>query len=89
MSKCSALSINVLFIFEMQEVNGSLFLKANYLSYIILPSLVTVIFPFTTIFASEQSHKFDLSINVLNLICLLGYIYHQYYLTDHELLSIF
>ena len=30
-SKSSALSVSVLFIFEMQEVNGALFLKANFL----------------------------------------------------------
>ena len=32
MSKSSALSMSVLLSFEMQEVNGELFLSANYLS---------------------------------------------------------
>ena len=31
MSKSSAASMSVLFIFEMPEVNGALFLKANFL----------------------------------------------------------
>ena len=53
MSKSSALSMSVLFIFETQEVNRALFLRAYFLSYIILPDLVTVIVPFTTIYASE------------------------------------
>ena len=53
MSKSSALSMSVLFIFEMQETNGALFLKANFLSYRTLFGLVTVIVPFTTIYASE------------------------------------
>ena len=34
--------------------------------------LLTDIFPLTSIYASLQSHKLDLSIAVLNLICLLG-----------------
>ena len=33
--------------------------------------LLTDIFPLTSIYASLQSHKLDLSIAVLNLICLL------------------
>ena len=33
---------------------------------------VRVIVPLTTIYASLKSHKFDLSIDVLNLIFLLG-----------------
>ena len=56
----------------MQEVNGALFLRDNFLSYIILPGLVTVIVLFRTIYASLKLHKSDVSIDVLNLICLLG-----------------
>ena len=33
MSKSSALLVSVLLIFEMQLINGVLFLKANFLSY--------------------------------------------------------
>ena len=62
-SKLSALSINVLLIFEMQERNGALFLKAHFLSYASLLGFVTVLFPFTTIYASLESHKSDLSID--------------------------
>ena len=64
--------MSVLLIFEMQERNGALFLKANFLSYALLSGFVTVIVPFTTIYASLKSHKSNLSIDVLNLICLLG-----------------
>ena len=53
MSRSSALLMSVLFIFEIQEVNGVLFLKANILSYRTLFGLVTVIYPFTTIYTSE------------------------------------
>ena len=52
MPKSSALSISVLLIFEMQLVNGALFLKANFLSYASLSGFVTIIFPLTTIYAS-------------------------------------
>ena len=51
MSKSSALSISVLLIFEMQLINGALFLKANFLSYASLSPAI-VIFPLTTIYAS-------------------------------------
>ena len=50
MSKSSALSMSVLLIFEMQLVNGALFLKPNFLSYASLSEFVTVIFPLTTIY---------------------------------------
>ena len=33
---------------------------------------VRVIVPFTTMYSSLKSHRSDLSIDVLNLICLLG-----------------
>ena len=52
MSKSSALLISVLSIFEMQLVNGALFLRANFLSYASLSGFVTIIFPLTTIYAS-------------------------------------
>ena len=80
--------MSVLLIFEIQETNGALFLNANFLSYALLFGLATLIVPFTTICASLKSHRSYLSIDVLNLISLLGkYYYH--YPTDHELLSTF
>ena len=60
----------------MQLVNGALFLNCKNLFLMSIKSLpfvfVTVITPFTTIYASLKSHRSDLSIDVLNLICLLG-----------------
>ena len=58
MSKSSAFSIKIPFIFEIQEINGALFFKASFLSSaLLLASLftpfVTVIFPFTKIYASK------------------------------------
>ena len=76
--KSSALSISALLIFEIQETNGAYFLSDTSLS-----GFVTVIVPLTTIYASLKSLIIDLSVDVLNSICL----YH--YPTDHELLSIF
>ena len=64
--------MSALSIFEMQEKNGALFLKANFLSYASLFGFITVIVPLTTIYASLKSHRYDHSIDVLNLICLLG-----------------
>ena len=52
MSKSFALSTNVLLIFVMQQINGALFLKANYLSYALLFGSITLIVPLTTIYAS-------------------------------------
>ena len=52
MSKFSTLSISVLLIFEMQLVNDTLLLKANFLSYASLSGFVSVIYPLTTIYAS-------------------------------------
>ena len=50
MCKSSALSISVLLIFEMKEINGALFLKANFLSYASsLFGSVIVIVPLTTV----------------------------------------
>ena len=71
MCKPSALSISVLLIFQMQLVNGASFLSAHFLSYALLFGFVTVTFPLTAIYASLKSHRSDLNIDVLNLICLL------------------
>ena len=64
--------MRVLLIFEMQEIKGALFLKANFLSYALLSWFVTVIVPLTTISASLKSHRSYLNIGVLNLIRFLG-----------------
>ena len=52
LSRSSALSINVLFIIDMHDLNGALFLKVTF-SFHLLSSLVPValILPFTTIYA--------------------------------------
>ena len=68
-----ALSIWVLFILLIQLVNGAQFLNITFL-LVLFPSaavLLTVIFPLTSIYTSLQSLKLDLSVDVLNLICLL------------------
>ena len=52
MSKSSALSTSVLLIFEMELINGALFLKDNFLSYTALSGSAIVIAPLTTIYAS-------------------------------------
>ena len=57
----------------MQLVNGAQFLIITFLLVLFAAAvLLTVIFPLTSIHASLQSHKLDLSIAVLSLICLLG-----------------
>ena len=60
----------------MKLVNGALFLNAKDLFLMSIKplsaSFVRVIPPLATIYASLKPHKSDLSINVLNLICLLG-----------------
>ena len=60
----------------MQLVNGALFLNAKDLFLMSIKPhsfvFVRVIVPFTTMYASLKSHRSDLSIDVLNLICLLG-----------------
>ena len=64
--------MSVLLIFEMQLIHGALFLNVKGLSFLLLllpPSAVIV--PLTIIYASLKSHKSDLSIDVLNCICLL------------------
>ena len=94
--KSSALSIFTPLIFEIQLINGALFLKTNFFSpnaslYAVLVAvalaaarlgssissavnvfLLTIIFPFTTIYASLKSHKSYLNIEVLILISLFG-----------------
>ena len=54
LSRFSALSKNVLLIFNMRGLNGALFLKVSFL-FIMLASLVplTLILPFTTIYTSR------------------------------------
>ena len=64
--------MSVLLIFEMQETNGALFLKAIFLSNASLFGFATVVFLFTAIYTSLKSHRSDRSIDVLNLICLPG-----------------
>ena len=66
MSKSSALSMSVLLIFEMQLRNGALFLKANFLSYALYHY-----FSFNSNIYTTKSHRSDLNIDALNLICLL------------------
>ena len=73
----STLSIWVLFILLMELVNGEQFLNITFLIVLFTaaPSaavLLAYIFPLTSTYASLSSHKLDLSIDVLNLICLLG-----------------
>ena len=53
MSRCSALSMNVLLIFDMCDVKEALFLKVSF-SFLLIASLVplTLTLPFTTISAS-------------------------------------
>ena len=64
--------MSVLLIFEMQEINGALLLKATFLPNALLSGYVTIIVPLGTIFASLKSHRSDFRIDVLNVICLLG-----------------
>ena len=64
--------MSVLLIFEVQETNSALFLSANFSSCALLFGLVTLIVHFIAIYASLKSHRSDLRIDVLNLICLLG-----------------
>ena len=60
----------------MQLVNGAEFLDITFLLVLFAAApeavVLTVIFPLTSIYASLESHKLDLSMAVLNLICLLG-----------------
>ena len=65
--------MSVLLIFEMQETNSELFVKAYFLSYALLFGSVTIIVSLTTTYVSLKSHRSDRSIDVLNFICLLGF----------------
>ena len=57
----------------MQLVKGAQFLNITFLLVLFAAAiLLTVIFPLTCIHVSLQSHKLNLSIAVLSLICLLG-----------------
>ena len=80
-------------MFEIQPINGALFLKTNFFSpnalsfaALVAVALATVllvaskslalnnntaIFPFTTIYASLKSRRYDLSLGVLIIIYLL------------------
>ena len=64
--------MSVLLIFEMQEANSALVLRANFLPYALFSRFVTVVFPLTTIYASLKPHRPYHNIDVLNLICFLG-----------------
>ena len=55
----------------MQLINGALFLHATALFLFASFGAPTVTVPFTTIYAALKSHKSDLNIDVLTLICLL------------------
>ena len=73
--------MSVLFILLMHLVNGAQFLNVAPLSLSSTrltapssPALVIVILPLTSMHASAQSHKLDLSIEVLNVISLLVYV---------------
>ena len=71
-----ALSIWVLFILLMQSVDGAQFLNITFLLVLFASAsaaavLLTDTFPLASIYASLQSHKLDLSIDALKLICLL------------------
>ena len=43
----------------MQETDGTLFVKGNFLSYALLSGFVTVTAPLTTIYASRNSHNWS------------------------------
>ena len=70
-SKPSALSLFTPLIFEIQLINGALFLNATALFLCALFGALTVIVPFITVNASLKSRKSDLKIDVLILISLL------------------
>ena len=74
MARSSALSINVLLIFDMRDLNGLIFLNVSFL-FLLLTGLVpsTFIIPLRTIYASLQSQKLDLSIRGVNLFFLTEY----------------
>ena len=59
-------------IFEMQLINGALFLNATIVFLSALSGSVTARAPFTTIYVSLKSHKSDLNVGVLILIYFLA-----------------
>ena len=61
-SKSSALSIFTQLIFEMQLINGALFLNVTALFHFALFESVTVTVPFTIIYASLKSLDFILAV---------------------------
>ena len=70
-SVCLALSICVLFVSLMQSVNRAQFLNNIFLLALfgLSPTYSVIdVFPLTSIYASLNSRKIDLSIEVLNLI---------------------
>ena len=70
-SMCLALSICVLFVSLMQSVNRAQFLNNIFLLALfgLSPTYSVIdVFPLTSIYASLNSRKIDLSIEVLNLI---------------------
>ena len=68
----SAQSLNVLLIFDIDDLKGVIFLNLSFFFFFLLALLVsvTLILPFRTIYASLYSHRSDLSLGVLNLILL-------------------
>ena len=70
--RSSALSINVLLIFYMHDLNGALFLKIRFLFLVFSTSPQLFFLPFTIAYASLQSQKSDVNIDVLNVTFLLA-----------------
>ena len=70
-SRSFEISICKPLIFEMQLINGTVFLNATLLFLLALSGSVTAIHPFTTIYVSLKSHKSYLNIDALILISLL------------------
>ena len=73
-SRSSALSINVLLIFEMHDLKRALFSNATFFSassFSFAAAVKRSSIPFTIMNASLQSYQTDLKIEVLNLIVLL------------------
>ena len=74
-------------------VSGGQFLNITFLLVLVAAApaaavLLTVIFPLTSIYASLESHKLDLSIAFLNLICLLAFSGRVTRTTYHEKSSV-
>ena len=81
----SILSINVLLLFDMHDLNGiSNAAHFSDLSFSFAAAAKRSFIPFTTIYATLYSHKSDLNKGHLNLICLL----REHRLTDKSFFSI-